>query len=245
MLTYGTTLGIAGVLDEPRASSVLNSMPGVFPGRYILMGPTATSGALTNWMRSLSDGRSFEELLDEAAATPPGANGLVALPYFAGERSPIWDGDARGLVIGLTMAHTRGHLYRAMLEATAYSARSILDALGDAGVRAERIVAVGGGTKGGMWTQIMSDVTGVPQELPAETMGACYGDALFAARAAGLVDDDTVWASPGETIEPNPEHRDVYDRLYAIYGELYPATKAQAHALAAMQAEQGLVPAEA
>jgi xylulokinase len=245
MLTYGTTLGIAGVLDEPRASSVLNSMPGVFPGRHILMGPTATSGALTDWMRSLSDDRSFEDLLREAGTTPPGANGLVALPYFAGERSPIWDGDARGLVIGLTMAHTRGHLYRAMLEATAYSARAILDALRDAGVRAERIVAVGGGTKGGMWTQIMSDVTGVPQHLPAETMGACYGDALFAARVAGLVDDDTVWASPGETIEPNPEHRDVYDRLYAIYGELYPATKAQAHALAALQAEQGLVPVEA
>jgi xylulokinase len=146
MLTYGTTLGIAGVLDEPRASSVLNSMPGVFPGRHILMGPTATSGALTDWMRSLSDDRSFEELLREAGATPPGANGLVALPNFAGERSPIWDGDARGLVIGLTMAHTRGHLYRAMLEATAYSARAILDALADAGVRAERIVAVGGGT---------------------------------------------------------------------------------------------------
>ena len=244
MLTYGTTLGIAGVLTEPRASSVLNSMPGVFPGRHIMMGPTATSGALTDWMRSLSGDRSFEELLAEAGATPPGANGLVALPYFAGERSPIWDADARGLVIGLTMAHTRGHLYRAMLEATAYSARSILDALGDAGVRAERIVAVGGGTKGGMWTQIMSDVTGVPQELPAETMGACYGDALFAARAAGLVDDDTVWATTSETIEPDPEHRDVYDRLYAIYGELYPATKAQAHALAALQAEQGLVPVE-
>jgi xylulokinase len=244
MLTYGTTLGIAGVLTEPRASAVLNSFPGVFPGRYIMMGPTATSGALTNWMRSLSDDKSFEELLREAGATPPGANGLVALPYFAGERTPIWDADARGVIIGLTMAHTRGHLYRAMLEATAYSARSILDALAEAGVRAERIVAVGGGTKGGMWTQIMSDVTGVPQELPAETMGACYGDALFAARAAGLVDDDTVWTEMVGTVEPDEKNREVYDRLYRIYGELYPATKAQAHALAALQAEEGLVPVE-
>jgi xylulokinase len=214
----------------------------VFPGRHILMGPTATSGALTDWMRSLSDDRSFEDLLREAGATPPGANGLVALPYFAGERSPIWDGDARGLVIGLTMAHTRGHLYRAMLEATAYSARAILDALADAGVRAERIVAVGGGTKGGMWTQIMSDVTGVPQELPAETMGACYGDALFAARAAGLVDVGDDWARKAADVTPNEEHRDTYDRLYEIYRQLYPATRDQVHALAALQAEQGLVP---
>ena len=186
--------------------------------------------------------RAFEDLLTEAGSTPPGAGGLVALPYFSGERTPIWDADARGVIIGLTMAHTRGHLYRAMLEATAYSARAILDALDEAGVRAERIVAVGGGTKGGMWTQIMSDVTGLPQELPAETMGACYGDALFAARAAGLVDDDTVWTSESTTIRPSEENREIYDRLYTIYGELYPATKAQAHALSELQSEQGLVP---
>ena len=244
MLTYGTTLGIAGVVTEPTPSWTLNSVPGVFPGTYILIGPTATSGALTNWMRALSDDKPFEDLIAEALGTRPGANGLVALPYFAGERTPIWDADARGLIIGLTMAHTRGHLYRAMLEATAYSARSILDAIGEAGVEMERIVAVGGGTKGELWTQIMSDVTGLPQELAKESMGACYGDALFAARAAGLVGDDTVWASSAARIEPNTKNRDVYDRLYKIYGELYPATKSQAHALAALQSEEGLVLSE-
>ena len=244
MLTYGTTLGVAGVVTEPTPSWKLNSVPGVFPGTYILIGPTATSGALTNWMRSLSDDKPFEELIAEAEATPPGANGLVALPYFAGERTPIWDADARGVVVGLTMAHTRGHLYRAMLEAVGYSARHILDAMGEAGVQMQRIVAVGGGTKGGLWTQIVSDITGLPQELSTGSLGACYGDALFAARAAGLVDDDTVWASAAETVEPDPAKREVYDRLYTIYGELYPATKSQAHALAALQAEEGLVPAE-
>jgi xylulokinase len=245
MLTYGTTMGVAGVLDQPRPSAMLNSVPGVFPGTHIMIGPTATSGALTDWVRSLSGDMSFEELLAEAGRTPPGADGLVALPYFAGERTPIWDADARGVVVGLTLAHTRGHLYRAMLEATAYSVRSIFDVLGEAGVGTERIVAVGGGTKGGLWTQIVSDVTGLRQELSRETMGACYGDALFAARAAGLVGDDTVWASTAATIEPNPDTRDVYDRLYAIYRELYPATRSQVHELAALQAEQGLVPVEA
>jgi xylulokinase len=150
------------------------------------------------------------------------------------------------VIIGLTMSHTRGHLYRALLEATAYSARSILDALGDAGVQRDRLVAVGGGTKGGLWTQIVSDVTGLRQELATETMGACYGDALFAARAAGLVDDDTVWAGAAATatVEPDPANREVYDRLYAIYRDLYPATKAHVHALAALQAEEGLVTVE-
>ena len=245
MLTYGTTMGIAGVVNEPRPSNTLNSTPGVFPGTYILIGPTATSGALTNWIRTVSGDKPFEELISEALSTRPGANGLVALPYFAGERTPIWDADARGVIIGLTMSHTRGHLYRALLEATAYSARSILDAIGAAGVKMERIVAVGGGTKGGLWTQIVSDVTGLRQELSKETMGACYGDALFAARAAGLVDDDTVWASAVASVEPNPKNREVYDRLYAIYRDLYPATKSFVHDLAALQAEEGLVPVEA
>jgi xylulokinase len=107
----------------------------------------------------------------------------------------------------------------------------------------QRIVAVGGGTRGGLWTQIVSDVTGLSQELSQETMGACYGDALFAARAAGLVDPQDDWASKADTVEPRTEHRATYDRLYEIYGQLYPATKSQAHALAALQAEEGLVPA--
>jgi xylulokinase len=132
-----------------------------------------------------------------------------------------------------------------MLEATAYSARSIIDAIAEAGVKMERIVAVGGGTKGGLWTQIMSDVTGLPQELAKESMGACYGDALFAARAAGLVADDTVWAQAATTVEPNLKNREVYDRLYGIYKDLYPATKSFVHDLAALQAEEGLVPVEA
>jgi xylulokinase len=245
MLTYGTTMGVAGVVTEPTSSWTLNSVPGVFPGTYILIGPTATSGALTNWLRTIAGDKPFEELIAEALGTRPGANGLVALPYFAGERTPIWDADARGVIIGLTMSHTRGHLYRALLEATAYSARSILDAIGEADVQMERIIAVGGGTKGGLWTQIVSDVTGLPQELSKETMGACYGDALFAARAAGLIDDDTVWTSALATVSPNPKNREVYDRLYAIYQDLYPATRSHVHALAALQAEEGLVPVEA
>jgi xylulokinase len=242
MLTYGTTMGVAGILEQPRPSHALNSTPGVFPGRHILIGPTATSGALTNWLRTISDNKPFEELLAEAAATPPGASGLVALPYFAGERTPLWDPDARGVIAGLTLSHTRGHLYRALLEATAYSARAIFDALHADGVRTDRIVAVGGGTKGGLWTQIVSDVTGVRQELSEETIGASYGDALFAAHAAGLVDPMDTWATYAETVQPRPELREGYDRLYAIYEHLYPATVTQVHALAEIQGAEGLAP---
>ncbi len=242
MLTYGTTMGIAGVLDEPRPSRSLNSTPGVFPGTHIMIGPTATSGALTDWVREVSEGQPYERLLDEAGETPPGANGLVVLPHWAGERTPIWDPDARGVIAGLTINHTRGHLYRAMLEATAFSCRAIIDALHDDGVRTERVVAVGGGTRGALWTQIVSDVTGMPQELSEITIGACYGDALFAARAAGFVDDRETWARTSDTVEPRPELAERYDELYAIYGQLYTATKEQVHALTAIQHAEGFTP---
>jgi xylulokinase len=243
MLMYGTTLAISGVLTESVPSAELWSTPGVFPGTHCLLGAAATSGALTKWVRDhLSDGWSFERLIEQASATPPGSAGLVVLPYFAGERTPLYDADARGVIAGLTLSHTRGHLYRAMLEATAYSARSMLDVFDRAGVHARRLVAIGGGTKGGLWTQIVSDVTGVTQELSNERIGACYGDALFAARAAGLVGDYDDWEEVADVVEPNPANREVYDRLYQVYQELYPATKEQIHTLAALQLEEGVTP---
>jgi len=85
-------MSIAAILDHPQPSRSVNSLTGVFPGRHIMIGPTATSEALTSWLRAISDDKPFEELLAEAAATPPGAAGLAALPYFAGERTPLWEG---------------------------------------------------------------------------------------------------------------------------------------------------------
>lgn len=245
MLTYGTTMGIAGILDDPRPSRALNSTPGVFPGTHIMIGPTATSGALTDWVRDVADGKPYEELLAEAADVRAGADGLVVLPYWAGERTPIWDPDARGVIAGLTIDHTRGHLYRAMLEATAYSCRDILGALRDDGVAVERVVAVGGGTRGDLWPQIVSDVTGVAQQVSEVTIGACYGDALFAARAADLVGDHDTWARTSDTIEPDPDLAERYDELHGIYGQLYDATKDQVHALTDIQQRGGFQPDEA
>jgi xylulokinase len=146
------------------------------------------------------------------------------------------------VIAGLTLSHTRGHLYRAMLEATAYSACSMLDAFHDAGVESNRVVAIGGGTKGGLWTQIVSDVTGITQELSNERIGASYGDALFAGRAAGPVSDYDDWEEVADTVKPNPANREVYDRLYEVYQQLYPATKEQVHTLAALQLEEGVTP---
>lgn len=235
MLMYGTTMFIIEVVSEPLHHPGLWGTTGILPGTRNLAAGMATSGALTGWLREISGGLPYERLTEEAAAVAPGSDGLVVLPYFAGERTPLFDPKARGLIGGLTLSHTRGHLYRAVLEATAYGVRHIFESMREAGGGGGRLVAVGGGTKGGLWTQIVSDVTGRSQQLPEQTIGASYGDALLAARAVGLADEDTDWCTIADTVEPDPSNRGLYDELYRVYRELYPATREQMHRLAEMQ----------
>lgn len=234
MLMYGTTMFIIEILEEPLSHPGLWGTTGLLPGTHNLAAGMATSGALTGWLKEISGGISYETLTQEAGGVPPGSEALVVLPYFAGERTPIFDPDARGLISGLTIGHGRGHLYRSMLEATAYGVRHILEYMREAGGGGERFVAVGGGTKGGLWTQIVSDVTGCEQQLPKETIGAAYGDALLAARAVGLVESDADWSRIVGTVEPEESNREVYDALYGVYRELYPVTREQMHKLAKM-----------
>jgi len=239
MVMYGTTALAFEIVDDPLPSSNLWSTAGPLAATDVLAGGMATSGALTDWVRRLTDDISFAELTEEASEVPPGSEGLLVLPYFSGERNPISDPSARGVVCGLTMRHTRGHLYRAVLEACAFGIRHLLEAVREAGGEARRLVAVGGGTKGGLWTQIVSDVIDERQELPEQTIGAAYGNALLAGIGAGIVDPDTDWTSITETVEPNPDNRDLYDELYALYKDLYPATRDTVHALAALSARSG------
>lgn len=166
---------------------------------------------------------------------PAGSDGLLVLPYFAGERTPIFDAQARGVVAGLTLRHRRGHLFRAAYEGIAFGIRQILEFLEDGAAPATRLVAVGGGTQGGLWPQIVSDVCGRAQQVPAQTIGASYGDALLAAIGTGLVPGDTDWATVDHEVRPDAAVRETYDRLYRAYGELYPATREQVHLLAQLQ----------
>jgi xylulokinase len=167
------------------------------------------------------------ELIEAAGQVAAGAEGLVLLPYFAGERSPVFDPDARGVALGLTLAHTQAHLMRAALEAVAMGIRHNLEAFDS--VRPDdsrwRPVAVGGGAAGSLWPQIVSDVSGRAQDIPAQTVGASYGDALLAAAAVGMVPPDNDWTTIVATVQPRPELADLYDRRYAVYRDLYTATR--------------------
>jgi xylulokinase len=240
MLMYGTTMFIVEVVDRFVPGRTLWVTAGVEPGSRTLAAGMSTSGALTGWFRDLVGMPPFEALVAEASAVPAGSHGLVVLPYFAGERTPIFDADARGLILGLTLEHTRGHVYRALLESTGYGVRHILAALREAGSPPRRLVAVGGGTKGGLWTRIVSNITGITQEVPAVTIGAAYGDALMAGVGAGLVEPGADWSQVAEVVEPDAGLRGTYDELYDTYLALYPATRDQAHGLAALQRREGV-----
>lgn len=238
MLMYGSTMFLVQVLPAPTISPVLWTTSGVEAHSHTLAAGMSTSGSLTQWVSDLV-GADFGTLVAEAARIAPGSDGLVLLPYFAGERTPLYDPDARGVVAGLTLRHTRAHLFRAAYEGIAFGVRQIIDVLdGTVGTPA-RIFAVGGGTQGGLWTQIVSDVCGVEQVIPEVTIGASYGDALLAAIGAGLVPAETSWAREAQVVRPDPAAHAVYQELYRVYRELYPATKDSAHSLAAFQAGQG------
>ena len=231
MLMYGTTMFLVNTVPGIVTSPALWTTVGALPGTRNLAAGMATSGAITAWLRDLFGAPDYEELLALAEASGPGAGGLLMLPYFAGERTPVADPDARGVIAGLTVTSTRGDLYRAALEATAFGVRHNIETIESAGGQVDRIVAVGGGAQGGLWTQIVSDITGRPQQIPARTIGASYGAAYLAAGALAEV-DIAQWNPIVEVQRPRPQLRDRYDELYQLYRELYPATADISHALA-------------
>jgi xylulokinase len=233
MLMYGSTMFLIHTVADALSHPTLWSTVGVYPGTRNLAGGMATSGAVTDWLRSLFGSSEHAELLAAADESGPRARGLLMLPYLAGERTPIADPRARGVIAGLTVAHTRGDLYRAALESTAFGVRHNIEALEAAGAQIERVVAVGGGTQGGLWAQIVSDVTGRPQELPEIAIGACFGGAFLAARALGAA--PATWNRVARTIEPDAGTAGGYDEQYELYRDLYPATEHIAHALAGHQ----------
>ncbi|WP_072314964.1 FGGY-family carbohydrate kinase [Agrococcus sp. Marseille-P2731] len=234
MLMYGTTMFLIETTSERVTHPTLWGTVGSAPGTYSLAGGMATSGAITGWLRDLVGRPDWAELIAEAESSPPGSRGLLMLPYFAGERTPINDPDARGAVLGLTLDHGRGDLYRATLEATAFAVRHNVEEMRRAGAVIERIVAVGGGTQSALWPQIVSDVTGLVQERATVAVGASLGAAYLAARAIADVSIDD-WNPIAHRVEPDPGVAARYDALYADYRSLYTATRDVAHRLARLQ----------
>lgn len=247
LLTYGSTMIIFHMTDKPVFVDSLTTVIYPVDGLYVVGGGTAASASITKWFRDEfgSDElniekqkgiNAYEQLSDSASAVPAGSDGLVILPYFAGERSPIWDPRAQGVIAGLTLSHTKAHIYRAILEGTCYSVRHHLDVMRSAGLDISRLISTGGGIKSGLWTQIMSDVTGSEQLCFSNSMGAPAGDAYLAGIGVGAFKDMSVmrekWIKTPWAVKPDTGNMGIYDRYYEVYRSLYPALKKQMHMLA-------------
>ncbi|MEU0497366.1 FGGY-family carbohydrate kinase [Mycobacterium sp. NPDC006124] len=230
MLMYGSTMFLVQIIDEYHSDPALWTTAGVERGSLALAAGTSTAGSMIGWLQSITGGATFEELTAEASAVPAGCEGLIALPYLAGERTPVFDPSARGLFAGLTLRHGRGHLFRAAYEGIGFGIRQILEMFDDAHT-GRRTVAVGGGLRSPLWAQAVSDITGRPQLVAEQGIGASYGGALMAAIGVELVAPQTDWATISHEITPNPDHRALYDELYGIWRESYPVTRDLMHGL--------------
>jgi xylulokinase len=232
MLMYGSTIFIIEITPRRMADARLWYAPWLFPGQHASMSGLATSGTLTHWFRQqfareLDPETAIVTLTQEAEKSPPGAKGLVMLPYFSGERTPIHDPQAKGMIFGLNLTHERGDLFRALLEGIACGTNHIFETYAEVGQEPAAIYAVGGGTKNRVWAQATSDLSGRPQVVRQKTIGASYGDAFLAAVAVGDANasDLDSWNPVAGTFTPNPANRARYERLYRIFLELYPATR--------------------
>lgn len=252
MCMYGSSTFLILASERVKRSETMWAVCHGLPGLFGIAAGMSTTGALTRWFldnfaRELVDagsgGRAYEILADEASHVPPGSRGLILLPYFSGERTPINDPLARGVVCGLTLVHRREHVYRALLESVAYGITDNLQTMEAAGTRPRRIIAVGGGAKNATWLQIVSDVSNLPQQLPAVTIGASYGDALLAGVGTGLLPSAeealSRWVRIDHTVEPERSRHTLYREYFNVYKELYRHSADVQHQLARLgQGEQ-------
>lgn len=245
MVQLGSTCYIIYCSDKELSDERIWFGDYLIPGTFCIDGGTNAAGALTKWIRDTmfaevvkeqenGGENAFGVMAELAAHIPAGSGGLVVLPYFAGERTPINDANAKGVFFGLQLHHTREHMYRAALEGVAYSIAQHIDILEENGLVIDSFMCVGGGTKNKEWLQIIADVTGHTVKTAKVTIGAAYGDAMIAAvGTGGFCGYDALeqYIEPGIVVKPNKENQKIYQPLKKIYYELYEKTKDLMHML--------------
>lgn len=238
-----STLGTSGVVfafaDKPEMDPQgrLHTFCHAVPGKWHMMGVMLSAGGSLRWFRDVlcheevaqaqQQGVEVYELLTAAAATvSPGAEGLIFLPYLAGERTPYPDPQARGVFIGLSLRHTKAHLVRAVLEGVTFGMRDSLEIMREQHIEARQIRASGGGGRSDIWRQIQADVFAAPVTSINVQEGPAFGVALLAGVGTGVY--SSVPEACQATIRvvsetaPRPEVTAVYERYYHIYRSLYP-----------------------
>ena len=231
----GTSGGLALAWDRPLREDGLTAWPAPARGLFICGGSFATAGRNLGWLMSVTGYApdAFAAVEADASAIGPGADGVVFLPYLAGERTPIWDERASGVFFGLSDRHTRAHLARAVFEAVAYQLRHVADVLGEHGAEIDELRVTGGQARIPLWHRIKADVLGVPVVVPSVSEGALLGEAMLAAEAAGRASDPVTAAArflrKSSRFEPDPNTAPAYERAYRTYRELYPRLRDLMH----------------
>ena len=209
------------------------------PDRYHLMGVTLAAGGALRWWRDLVGKGGYDELSALAEQSPPGAEGLLFLPYLTGERTPHLDPRARGAFFGLTSRHDLSHLTRAVMEGVAFSLRDSLEIMAGLGANPNQIRATGGGARSPFWRQLLADILGRPIVRTVADEGPAYGAALLAGVAAGVFENveeacAEISLRP-DACEPETSRAHQYDDYYASYRALYPATASTMHVLSDLE----------
>jgi len=245
------TSEIVGIttLSLPKSTYGLMSIPSAITNTVsVLYGPTQSGGDSLKWAgetllgiqervgAEVSSIPGLDSLLSEAESVVPGSKGLIFLPYLAGERAPIWDARAKGLIIGIRRTHRRGHFIRSVLEGVAYSVRHLLEIAEKClGRKVENIRIAGGGAKIDLWNQIRADVTGRRIEklkvLETGTLGAAMLASLGIGAYRSVREVSKQMVHVVSSVEPDKEHGQQYDKLFRIYKKLYPLLKPVFHEL--------------
>lgn len=231
----GQAGGMSIVLDAPLIHEKLILGYHVVPDQWLLQGGTTGGGGTLNWFNKelgtaekliAQDKKvsSFEILSDEAETVAPGSDGLIFLPYMKGERSPLWNGNAKGVFYGITFDKTRAHMVRSMMEGVGYSLKHNIETAKEVNAHVNVLSSVGGSSNSHVWTQLKADMTGCSVEVPYSDHATTLGAAMLAGVGVGLYTDfeeavkKTVRIQ--KTYTPNLDTKEIYEQGYAMYIKL-------------------------
>tara|TARA_Y100000590_G_scaffold333565_1_gene379450 strand:+ start:2314 stop:3810 length:1497 start_codon:yes stop_codon:yes gene_type:complete len=230
MMMYGSTMYFIILTDKPIYDNRMWYAPWLFKGEHCSQAGLSTSGTLTHWFKNefakdINSEKAFEVLAKEAEKSPIGSNGIIFLPYFSGERTPIHDTHAKGTFFGLNLTHKRSDLYRSIFEGISYGTKHVFDTLEDLNNLPQNLYSVGGGTKNALWSQTTSDVIGLDQILRKITFGASYGDAFLSAYSIGDVNKEDIdeWNKIDSKIIS--QKKEAYEKGFKFFRSLYEQTK--------------------
>lgn len=256
-IIMGTAARVAALLGKPDFDPRFMHCTGLTADQWLAIGAVNGVGSTLRWARDVialwerEQGRLkgsdvYDLITERAAESPPGAKGLVFLPYMSGERTPIWNPYARGVLFGLTLGHTRADLFRALLEGPAFAIRSTTEILErERGLKVENVRIGGAAAQSAVWNQIIADVLGKPVVALARSHIEVLGAAVLAGVGVGLYPDletgAALVAEAGTVYRPNPMACEVYDRLFPLYQALYPSVSSYFQDLASLDLPQGWV----